>query len=270
MKTIYTVGEVAKLLGVTRDTVRYYDKQGIVSVRKNEKGYRFYSREDVVALFYVMNLKQIKMSLPEIQFILNESSLEESISLVLKQEDMLRNEIKKIADCLGVIRDYRSGLEMARQYCNRFEVEQSPIIIYKEIEGDNMYEVFDLMNKTFSNHMNVLTFFIEKDDFLLYGTEEFNKAKTNFTSVISMIPKKGEFDLDLIKEKGFSVFSQERCVHAVFDSYVNTSYENMIRIRDSVLSSGYEIVSNIVWRSISLRNLPDKIHDYHEIWIPIM
>lgn len=47
-KELLTIGEAAKMLGVSIDTLRRWDKLGIlISLRVSEKGYRYYSKDDV-------------------------------------------------------------------------------------------------------------------------------------------------------------------------------------------------------------------------------
>lgn len=48
-KNLMTIGQAAKTLGVSIDTLRRLDKQGkLVPLRISEKGYRYYSRQDLI------------------------------------------------------------------------------------------------------------------------------------------------------------------------------------------------------------------------------
>lgn len=46
----YSVGEVAKLLGITPNALRFYDKQGMIKTQKEENGRRFYTQVDMTRL----------------------------------------------------------------------------------------------------------------------------------------------------------------------------------------------------------------------------
>ncbi len=64
----YTIGEVAKILGLSQHTLRYYEKLGIIEVgRKGSGGAREYTQEDLQQLEYVKALKEIGLSLEEIK-----------------------------------------------------------------------------------------------------------------------------------------------------------------------------------------------------------
>lgn len=54
---VYDVSEAASLLGVPTSALRFYDKQGLVSPRRNDAGYRIYSTEDIVRLTDVILLR---------------------------------------------------------------------------------------------------------------------------------------------------------------------------------------------------------------------
>ena len=41
----YTIGDVSKRLGISRDSLRFYEKKGIITPQKLENGYRCYSYE---------------------------------------------------------------------------------------------------------------------------------------------------------------------------------------------------------------------------------
>ena len=69
----YTVGEAAKALQTTAETLRHYDRIGLVkpSTRKEWNRYRYYTEQDLVRLSTVQALQIMDMSLQEIRDILD-------------------------------------------------------------------------------------------------------------------------------------------------------------------------------------------------------
>jgi len=88
-----TTGEFAKLCKVNKQTLFYYDQIGLLSpVFKNEKGYRFYSINQI-ELFYVIDLlKDLGMSLKDIQQYTQNKSPESFLTLMYQK----KNEIVKM------------------------------------------------------------------------------------------------------------------------------------------------------------------------------
>ncbi len=93
-----TTGEFAKLCKVNKQTLFYYDQIGLLSpLFKNEKGYRFYSINQI-DLFYVIDLlKTLGMSLHDIQQYTQNKSPESFLTLMYQQKDeivKMRQEIE--------------------------------------------------------------------------------------------------------------------------------------------------------------------------------
>ncbi|MFD1778485.1 MerR family transcriptional regulator [Fredinandcohnia salidurans] len=83
-----TTGEFAKLCKVNKQTLFYYDQIGLLSpVYKNEKGYRFYSINQM-ELFYVIDLlKDLDMSLHDIQQYTQNKSPESFLRLMYQKKE---------------------------------------------------------------------------------------------------------------------------------------------------------------------------------------
>ena len=65
---IYTVGEMAKILGVPASTLRYYDKEGLLPfVERSSGGIRMFQDKDFEWLQIIGCLKKAGMSLKDIK-----------------------------------------------------------------------------------------------------------------------------------------------------------------------------------------------------------
>lgn len=66
-KFLYTTGEFAKLNGINKRTLHYYDEIGLFSPEfKAENGYRYYTALQTVQLELVLTLRKIGLSIDEI------------------------------------------------------------------------------------------------------------------------------------------------------------------------------------------------------------
>ena len=66
----YRIGDVANLMGLSRDTLRYYEKRGILSSKKEENGYRYYTEEDIYRLFSILYQRKMDIGLDDLEQIL--------------------------------------------------------------------------------------------------------------------------------------------------------------------------------------------------------
>jgi MerR family Zn(II)-responsive transcriptional regulator of zntA len=70
MKDIYYIGELVKALKINKETIRYYEKIGLLSQPKRDSnGYRVYSKEDKEKIEMIIIFKNFGFSLKEISII---------------------------------------------------------------------------------------------------------------------------------------------------------------------------------------------------------
>ena len=62
----FSIRQVSEQLKISRDTLRYYDKQGLVCPVRGENNYRYYTRQDMFDLQYAQVLSFTGFTLSEI------------------------------------------------------------------------------------------------------------------------------------------------------------------------------------------------------------
>lgn len=67
MKKLYSIQEVSQILGIPKDTLRYYDRIGIVSPSRENNRYRKYSTNDFIDLMNIQIMQYADFSLEEIK-----------------------------------------------------------------------------------------------------------------------------------------------------------------------------------------------------------
>ena len=96
-----TVGKFANAAGVNIETIRFYERKGLLPepVRK-ESGYRLYSQEDVKRLAFIVHAKELGFSLKEIKELLElRVEVETNCEEVRQQaETKIKDIEKKVAD----------------------------------------------------------------------------------------------------------------------------------------------------------------------------
>lgn len=65
--------ELAKSLGTTADTVRYYTRLELLKPAKSVNGYKLYSNKEVSRLKFILSARNLGFSVADIKQILNES-----------------------------------------------------------------------------------------------------------------------------------------------------------------------------------------------------
>lgn len=89
----FRVGEVARVARVTVRTLHHYDAIGLLRPScRSDKGYRLYTRPDLLRLHQIRIQQQLGLSLAEIRAVLDDPSFDQRAAL-LAQRDRVRAEL---------------------------------------------------------------------------------------------------------------------------------------------------------------------------------
>ena len=92
---MYSIGEMAKKLGVAPSTLRYYDKEGLLPfVKRTNGGIRMFSETDYEWLQVIGCLKKTGMSLKDIKDYVymtmkGDETIEDRLNLLRKQQEIV-------------------------------------------------------------------------------------------------------------------------------------------------------------------------------------
>lgn len=269
-KITYSVGEMAEYFGVSRDTLRLYDKMGIISPKKNEKnGYRVYSREDYICFDYVIRLKSLGMSLEDIKMMINECTIEKAEAIMQVQDKLIDERIRELKSLQLMVRDYQKSFSNAIMHMGRIEIEESPRILYKEIEMP-MKDIMNAFYNLSKEQVPKFTFVIPKESFMqrdIFTNPELRKTASDYA--MTLIDDDGLADRDDFPKDEFQVLECTKCIHAVIKFYTNKDYSDLERVWNYMKENDCEVSGSVLLRTLSIRNNIKSSVDYYDCWVPI-
>lgn len=108
VKEYYSIGETAKLLGVTTQTLRFYDKKGLVCPKMvhHETGYRYYTFDQFHYIDRIRYLQKFGMSLEDIKKIILSGSVDQLLPFLEKQKEVTVQELEKAKNKIDDIEWY--------------------------------------------------------------------------------------------------------------------------------------------------------------------
>lgn len=118
MKKYFSVGEAAKAARTTSETLRHYDRIGLVKPSKKDEwtNYRYYTEQDIVRLNTVRALQLMDLPLQEIKKVLEYDDLEKIVEFLAQAEKKADEKIKALQYSKAKIRlakaDYEKKLQM--------------------------------------------------------------------------------------------------------------------------------------------------------------
>jgi len=109
MKDIYSIGEVVKKLDINKETIRYYEKVGLLSEPVRDKnGYRIYSKEDIEMIKFILIVKKLGFSLKEIRTLIHDEILCGDIKSI---KGIVKNKINEINSKINELDQTKKLLE---------------------------------------------------------------------------------------------------------------------------------------------------------------
>ena len=106
---IYTVGEMAKRLGVAPSTLRYYDQEGLLPfVERSSGGIRVFKDSDYAWLQIIECLKKTGMKLQDIKIFVEmamqgDETIEARLELIVKQKETVKAQIAEMEETLKML-----------------------------------------------------------------------------------------------------------------------------------------------------------------------
>lgn len=99
----YYIGEFSKKVGLSIDTLRYYEKLELIYPERDSINKRIYSEKDITWISFIIRLKETNMPIKQIQYYSKlryqgDSTVKKRLELLEEQMDRLHRDRKKIEE----------------------------------------------------------------------------------------------------------------------------------------------------------------------------
>ena len=114
------IGEFAECTGISKDTIRYYEKIGLLQPELKNK-YREYQNHDIILIETIIKLKQTGFSLQEIKMLIewsnntdqNKELTQEEVQNVLQIKELFQNKYEQMVQRENNIKQIKQVLRKA-------------------------------------------------------------------------------------------------------------------------------------------------------------
>ncbi|HEX3949880.1 MAG TPA: MerR family transcriptional regulator [Steroidobacteraceae bacterium] len=104
-----TIGHIAQAAGVNVETVRYYQRRGLVSLPpKRTRGFRYYTSETASRVRFIKRAQALGMSLKEVQRLINidaKGACKETRALAVAKLALVESKLVELARLREVLQD---------------------------------------------------------------------------------------------------------------------------------------------------------------------
>ncbi len=142
MKTTYNVSEISSILGVAPQTLRKYEKYGIIQPTRMENNYRQFEAPDVTFLFRVRLWRNMGFSFKEIMKLVDHNRKASMKELYQLRSEHLESEIAQL----------QMMLQCAKDHLNYYNEQESQIGLIKVETSDELLYFSYRQNRTIMKH----------------------------------------------------------------------------------------------------------------------
>ncbi len=159
MKKYLSVGEAAKAVHTTSETLRHYDRIGLVKPSQKDEwtNYRYYTEQDIVRLNTVRALQLMDLRLQEIKKVLGYDDLEKIVDFLAQAE-------QKADEKIAALQYSKSKIQLAKaDYEKKLQMRKNPNGIFVKESPERVILLSDTLEvPTIDNLWNYLSHFYDQ------------------------------------------------------------------------------------------------------------
>lgn len=116
MENLFSIGEVAKIKGITIKALRYYHKVGILIPRfiDDTTGFRYYSIDQFISIDVIKGCRVIGVSIAELQEVFKKCNTDELLEFLKIKKYEAQENIKKMKEVIKNIDDINTFVEHSK------------------------------------------------------------------------------------------------------------------------------------------------------------
>lgn len=128
----YSIGDIARILGITTSAVRYFEKENLINVEKDESGFRLYRVVDIFRLLSYKKYRSMGFSIKTVvkQFGGGENNRKVIQSRVAKQKQEALKKSEYYKNLADYINAHLKSIESIDKLLDKYEFTTSPAMLF--------------------------------------------------------------------------------------------------------------------------------------------
>ncbi|WP_028304657.1 MerR family transcriptional regulator [Oceanospirillum maris] len=154
---LYRIGQVSKLYGISVETLRHYEKLGLLLPSKvTDSGYRYYDSRQIWKLNLIRTLRKLDLGLSDIAHFIQDRTLDSSAALLNLQLETIAKKKSELEQLEQELKHRQAYLEKARAINEASEIRRQVLPERKArilpAKTSNLWEV-DRIHKEIESQM---------------------------------------------------------------------------------------------------------------------
>ena len=264
----YKIGDVAKILGISPDLLRYYEKKGVVKpVKDRSNDYRYYEPWDINFLIDCLWYKNFGFGIDQVAQIVSKSSYGDIISMMEDKEQEIEAAILRQELLLRRMREYLKTIHRAKDQLGKCDLVWSPEIVRYLNRFNYVFDNSAALQKLSHRWLQYMPLVHRCFEI---GQADLENKTDNFAWGLSLEMEYVK-ELNVPVEPPVSYLPSEPSVHSVFTSSGKDAFSprHMKYIMDYVRENGLTVTGSARGNLICSVLENDKLTGYFEVWLPI-
>lgn len=268
---LYKIGEVAKLLGISSETVRYYEREGVIQsqVIDQDSGYRYYEALDINALMRVRMYRNCGFTLREAKELLNNCTLDEIADRLKNKMTDIQAAVdwnKKLLDSTGRMVEINHSAEEMLWACR---IENNPAL-YRFC-----YQIKDILIDDLSIKKRVYEW-TEKMPVVMpapfFAKEDILAGNENFAFGLCVMEEDAAYLHIDPSTPGIEYVPSRPCVYTMISaSEGKLLHSGMFQhVLQYMRENDLELDGDAVGRTVSTIHRSTTQERIHQVWIPFV
>lgn len=256
-----TVGEIAKILGISADSIRYYVKEGLITPTVNDiNNYREYSSDDVLLISDIMFYREMNLSISDIRKILSGADIKRIEEIIEGAEQEARKKADEYLKIVYELQDWKKELEKEQSMIGVYDISPMPT----ELRKSDFYNEEDHIAHYLEKNLN-----ISREDWAVVSLSfmvDLNDRPWKFKRYLSVQESRQvadrNMDSDVIAER------HSRCLRTVV--HYKDDPETMISpLVSYALDNGYELEGCVYGRERTNYFTDNKRSGLYVLYAPL-
>lgn len=124
MLTKISLRDMAQFLNISKHTLRYYDKIGLIEPNFDNNGYRYYNLDHYYVLSTIKILRQMDVPIKDIKKSLNDDNLDDFTDLLKRSKEKIDLEIKRMTRVSNLLEEKINITDYEKSFENKWFVRE--------------------------------------------------------------------------------------------------------------------------------------------------